>query len=224
VKINRAIGWALVLCTVLSVGFFVTPDLAEANTKVTAHYYNGNTRIKYYSIAGSRYKKANAEMKKYAKAAYATNQQALSRYHEDRTYDPEVSPDTYYFKISPKVKYSSGRKISILYTEEWWLNGPHPDTNYKSFNLYRGKTITLAKAFKTKAKYSSANAKAQKYWRLNWSQQGLYEMPDSSETGLAKHEYYWTKKGMTVIYEAYALGSYADGERRYSVPKSYLKY
>ena len=223
-KINKATGWMLMLSMILSVGILIAPGVAQAKPKVTAHYYLGNHRIKYYSIAGSKYKNANALMKAYAKVAYATNQDALSRYDEDRTEDPEVSPDTYYFKITPHVKYSAGAKMSILYTEGWWLNGPHPDTTYKSFNLYKGKTTTLAKAFKSKAKFSTANAIAQNHWRLKWSQEGLYEIPDPSETGLAKHEYYWTKKGVTVIYETYSLGCFADGERRYSVPKSYLKY
>ncbi len=218
------IAWVFALCMVLSVGILVSPDTAVAKPKVTTHYYQGNHRIKYYSVAGSKYKKANAEMKKYAKAAYATNQEAVSMYAEDLEYMPEASPDDYYFKITPKVLYSSGGKLSILYTEDWWGGGPHPDKNYTSFNLYWGKKITLAKAFKSKTKYSSANRKAQGYWRLNWSQQGLYERPESSATGLAKHQYYWTKKGMTVIYEAGSLGSFADGERRYSIPKSYLKY
>jgi len=224
VKINKATGWMLMLSMILSVGILIAPGVAQAKPKVTAHYYLGNHRIKYYSIAGSKYKNANALMKAYAKVAYATNQDALSMYDQDRQDDPEVSPDTYFDKISPKVMYSAGAKLSILYTEEFWSGGPHPNTNYKSFNLYGGKRITIAKAFKSKAKFSSANASAQKHWRLKWSQEGLYERPDSSETGLAKHEYYWTKKGMTVIYETYSLGSYADGERRYSVPKSYLKY
>jgi hypothetical protein len=224
VKINKATGWMLLLSLILSVGMLIAPAVAQAKPKVTAHYYLGNHRIKYYSIAGSKYKNANALMKAYAKAAYATNQDALSNYDQDRQDDPEVSPDDYYYKISPKVKYSAGGKLSILYTEDWWGGGPHPDRNYKSFNFYNAKTITLAKAFKSKAKFSSANAIAQKHWRLKWRQEGLYEEPDPSYPGLAGNDWYWTSRGITVIYETYSLGSYADGERRYSVPKSYLKY
>jgi hypothetical protein len=224
VKTSRTIGCILALSAVLSVGALVAPGVAQAKPKVTAHYYLGNHRIRYYSVAGSTYKAANALMKAYAKAAYATNRNAVAMYNEDRKDDPEVTLDTYYFKISPKVKYSAGGKLSILYTEGWWLNGPHPDTTYTSYNFYKGKRIYLTKAFKSKAKYSSANARAQEHWRLMWSQEGLYERPDASETGLAGHDYYWTSKGMTVIYETYSLGSFADGERRYAVPKSYLKY
>jgi hypothetical protein len=224
VKVNKVIGWTLVLATVLSVGVMISPDVAEAKPRVIAHYYRGNHRIKYYSIVGSRYTKANAAMKKLAKAAYATNQNALNTYEEYRQDEPGLSPDTFYFKISPRVRYSAGGKLSILYTEKWWLGGPHPDTYYRSFNFYKGKSITLTKAFKSTAKYLSANATAKEYWRLHWSQEGLYEEPDPSETGLAKHQYYWTTRGMTVIYETYSLGSFADGERRYSVPRSYLKY
>ena len=222
-RTKRAIGWTFVLCMVLSVGILISPDGAEAKPKVTTRYYNGNTRIKYYSIVGSKYKKANAEMKKYANAAYATNQGVVRMYQEDRVDMPEASLDAYYFTISPKVKYSSGGKLSILYTEKWFAGGVL-STNYKAFNFYKGKTITLMKAFKSKEKYSSANNKAQTYWRLNWSGQGLYEEPMSSETRLAKHQYYWTKKGLTVVYEAGSIGSFADGERRYAIPKSYLKY
>lgn len=57
-----------------------------------------------------------------------------------------------------------------------------------------------------------------------WKQEHLYEQPGSSATGFANHEYYWTKNGITVIYESGYLGSHADGERRYPISKSYLKY
>jgi hypothetical protein len=177
--------------------------------KITAHYYMGDRTIKYYSIAGSKYRYANIQMK--AHAEMASDYDAVLR---------DQDPD-FYCETTPKIKFLSKNKISIL-VEDWtWEGQARPADTYDGFNLYKGRSISLRRAFKSSAKYSAASKNAGKYIL---SKTTVPEVWRASDFFFRRYSmYYWTKNGLRVVYAATTDGLAAT-RYDYFVPKSYLKY
>lgn len=220
----RIVGLFVLWCCVGSLLLATTPDIAQANPTVSARYYNGNPRIKYYRISGLKYRAANDAMKAYAREAYLSDQDALEAYAELSAEDPEsYSRSDFFCQISPRISYSARKRLSIVYTERFSAGGVL-STNHRSFNLVDGKRISLNQAFESRAKYYAANTRATQYWQRNWEERGLSWQPDTADARLGNRPFYWTKTGLTVIYEAGSLAANADGAASYKVPRSYLRY
>ncbi len=187
-------------------------DLVSASTsinpKITIKNYKNNKNFQYAVISGKKYDAANNQMLKYI----------ASIYEADQKFKKENSKYASY-SIS-KVKFNQDNKISISYINAFYLGGAHDDVIMTVFNFYKGKNITLQKAFKNSKAYFEAN-KYVKNYVLNHPHQ--YPLA-TQYTNIYNHQFYWTLKGINVVFDPYELDSFASGFKYVPVLQRYLKY
>ncbi|HWI50280.1 MAG TPA: DUF3298 domain-containing protein [Rummeliibacillus sp.] len=189
-----------------------SPVLASASTstnpKITINNYKNNKNFQYAVISGKKYDAANNQMLKYVASIYEADQKLKK---EDSKYAS--------YSIS-KVKFNQDNKISISYINAFYQGGAHDDVTMTVFNFYKGKNITLQKAFKNPKAYSEAN-KYVKAYVLNHPHE--YPVADKN-TKMYNHQYYWTPKGINIVFDPYEVDSFAAGFKYVPVPQKYLKY
>ena len=103
-------------------------------------------------IKGDKYKAANAKMYKEAKKAYAY-QAELDELKADDIRDGYFMGADYKIILTPKVKYKSSKKVSVLTEVYEYSGGVHGNIGYISYNTYKGKIVSLKKAFKSNTAY-----------------------------------------------------------------------
>lgn len=195
---------AIFLASILS---FTSMQADAAGPKVTYKTYKERT-IQYAVISGSQYKAVNAKMYDQAKETYRFNKKYTKQ-----------SAD-YYAAQSCETIYKNKMKVSILCYYNEYTGGAHPNHFFTAYSTYKGKHISLKKAFKSDKDYKKGKKYAKNYIL---SRPNKYRLADSSTT-IAGHTYYWTNKGLNVVYSPYEISPYADGMMTVPILKKYLKY
>jgi len=212
--------WAILLMACLVLALPVQSIGAKASTspKVTIKSYK-TSNIKYAVIKGDKYKAANAKMYKEAKKAYAY-QAELDELKANDIRDGYFMGTDYEIILTPKVKYKSSKKVSVLTEVYEYSGGVHGNIGYISYNTYKGKIVSLKKAFKSNTAYLNGKKYAKHKMLHNTAD---YPFADNKST-IAGHEFYYTSTGgVKVVFDPYELASFADGMKTVSIPKKYIK-
>ena len=200
---------------------FAFSPIAEAAPTFIKHAYNKNTNVYYYSIKGSKYKTVNHKMKLVAKE--------INKYDIilKQAAKDEHSEYVYYNKLRPTIKYQKGNRISILTKEIWWAGG---SMQYicRSYNLENGKQINLKQAFKSTSAYKKANLQIAKKIDKTFNDERFDKNgvdPFTGKTALQLVDaFYWSEKGLYVVYSSGTVGPSAAGHESFKVSNSYAKY
>ncbi|MGG0658369.1 hypothetical protein [Rummeliibacillus pycnus] len=183
-------------------------ESTSTNPKITIKKYKNNKNFQYAEINGKKYDAANYQMLKYVASIYEANQKLKKENLSSASYS-----------IS-KVIYNQDHKISISYINAFYQGGAHEDITMTVFNFYKGGNITLQKAFKNSQAYAEAN-KYVKTYLLNHPYK--YPLADKNSK-MYYHQFFWTEKGINIVFDPYELDSFAAGFKFTPVPQRYLKY
>ncbi|WP_102692988.1 hypothetical protein [Rummeliibacillus pycnus] len=194
----------------VSLGFHDPSSVLASPTppKITIKTYKNNKNFQYAVISGKDYDAANYQMLKYVASIYEADQKLKNE-------NPQYSS----YSIS-KVMYNQDDKISISYINAFYKDGVQDDVTMTVFNFYKGKNITLKKAFKDTKSYNEANKYVKNYIE---NHPYLYPLADQN-TKMYNHQFYWTPKGMNIVFDPNELDSIAAGFKYVPVPKKFLKY
>lgn len=219
VKRNLAIllGF-LTLCLMISV---TTPKMEAqaAGPKVTIKKYKDKKEYQYAVISGAKYKKANAQMLAYTKHVYRVNEKLQKKNKEDLKKGSIPNGMPYFSVITCSKKFSQSSKVSIFCEKYTYTGGAHGMPYSKTFNFLNGKSMSLKGAFQSAKSYEDGKAYAKRYIL---SHPEKYPFADS-HTSIAGHSFFWTTKGLKVIFEPYEVSSFADGFKYVSISSKYLK-
>lgn len=200
--------WSLIAALCFAGALSFNSVQAEAAApKVTYKTYK-DPMIRYAVISGSKYKAVNAKMYKEAKQTYAYHKK-LQKQSKD-----------YAAGQSCETVYRTTKKVSILCDYYENTGGAHPNHGFGAYSTYNGKLITLKKAFKSDADYKAGKKYAKNYIL---SRPNKYMLADHTTT-IAGHTYYWSKKGIEVVFSPYEVAPYAAGMVTVPIPQKYLKY
>lgn len=193
---------------------------AEAKTPTTVvKKYKNNGNFTYVQIKGTKYKKVNAKMLAYTKAEY-NYQKKLKKLAAQHVKEGYVQPGMQYSSvIGCKPKFKTAKKISVLCETYTYSGGAHGDFKYKSFNVLNGKEVNLKGAFSSAKNYTTGLRVAKKYI-LNRPSKYPF---GSSSTKMTGKSFYWTSKGLNLVFEPYEIDSFAGGMKTVPVAKKYLK-
>ena len=195
----------------------LTANAASA-PKVSIENYKTKS-IQYAVIKGKKYKAVNADMKNEAKEAYKLQKELDKKLLIDKKNGSAPDYMEYFVSLTPVVKYKSSTKVSILNQKYVYKGEYHRDIDFSSFNVYKGKKISLKGAFKSNEAY----LKAKKYAKAKaLDNKKKYPLADKSTT-IAGHAYYWTKTGgIKVVFSPGELAEYNAGPMTISIPASYM--
>lgn len=216
--------WVISIVSILSICLVFSSTVSEYDAQavgptVKIKKYKNNRYYQYAVISGAKYKRANAKMLEHTKKIYKVNAKLQTKLKKDLKSGRAMKGMQYWSKISCKKKYSSSSKISILCVNDTYDGGVHGMQTVKSFNLYKGKVIGLKPAFSSEKNYVDGKSYAKNYM-LNHPND--YPFADH-QTTIAGHSFFWTSKGLKVVFDPYEVNSYAAGIQYVSVPSKYLK-
>lgn len=199
---------------------FALSSTAQAAPTFIKHTYKQNDNIHYYSLKSVKYKTVNHRMKLAAKKAYGDD-------IKNKKWAKEINADyPFYNKLKPTIKYQTGNRISILTKETWYAGGPF-NYLYTSYNLVDGKQITLKQAFKSTTTYKKANLQIAKKInkKFDYKQFNKYGKNSDGKTALQLVDaFYWSEKGLYVVYSTNTIASTAAQQQTFKVSHSYSKY
>lgn len=205
---------------ILLFSFSGIQSIASASTspKITIKNYKNNKNFQYAVISGNKYKSANKKMLNYVKSIYKQNATWTKEYNRLVSQGDMVSK--YFSYTYCKVKYNKNNKISITCENDYLYGTMHYEYQLKTFNFYKGKSISLKGAFKNKKAYVAANNYVKSYIMNHKNKYPLA----NEDTEMYNHEFYWYKDYLRVAYNPYELDAWAQGIKTVPVPHKYLKY
>lgn len=187
--------------------------------KISVKQYK-TEQIQYAVIHGDKYKAVNAKMYNEAKAAYATQKELDKKLKEDQANGSIPEGIDYMIGLTPFVKYKTSTKISILTQTYIYDGGAHGNSYYESYNVYKGKQLSLKGAFKSESAYLKAK---------QYAKNKMLAHPEKypfayKKTTIAGHPYYWVASGgIKVVFAPYEVAPYAASMVTVSIPKAYIK-
>lgn len=193
--------------SIASLGITVNDSAQAASPKVSIKNYKKDKNFNYPVINGKKYAQANKKMLNFTKQVYAADLKAQKNYKKDVKKGYTISVVSYYENISCKKVYQTSKKLSIVCIVYSYSGGAHGYSYAKIFNFLNGKQITLKKAFKSEKNYVAGKRYAKQYI-LN--KPNTYIFADNKTT-IASHPFYWTSKGLHVIFGEYEITSYSEG-------------
>lgn len=195
----------------------LTANAASA-PKVSIEHYKIES-IQYAVIKGEKYKAVNMKMKNVAKEAYKLQKELDKQLLIDKKNGSVPDYMEYFVSLTPVVKYKSSTKVSILNQKYIYKGGYRGDMYFSSFNVYKGKNLSLKGAFKSNEVY----LKAKKYAKAKIvANPTKYPLADAKTT-IAGHPYYWTKTGgIKVVFSPDELATYNAGPMMVSIPAAYM--
>ncbi|MBQ0139457.1 MAG: DUF3298 domain-containing protein [Kurthia sp.] len=212
-KIVVALLVVILLCSV---------SLQEVDAKApttSVKKYKNNKNFTYVEIKGAKYKKINAKMLAYTKAEYKYQKVLKKLLAKDLKAGWAQKGMVYSSVISCKPKYKTTKKVSVLCETYTYGGGAHGEYKYKTFNALNGKEVNLKGAFSSTANYKNGLSGAKKYI-LNHPSNYPFA---SSSTKVTGRSFYWTSKGLKLVFEPYEIDSYSGGMKTVPVAKKYLK-
>lgn len=175
--------------------------------------------IEYAVIKGEKYKAVNEKMKKDAKKTYNLQKELDKQLLIDKDKGTAPAYMNYFVSMAPEVKYKTSTKVSILTQKYVYKGGYNGEWYISSYNVYKGKNLSLKNAFKSDAAYLKAKKYAKAKLLANPSK---YPIADAKTT-IAGHAYYWTKSGgIKVVFAPNEVAPYAAGPKTISIPASYV--
>jgi hypothetical protein len=140
----------------------------------------------------------------------------------------------YYTDLGYSVQYADDDVISLLFVEDSFSGGAHPNHNFFAlvYDLKNGRELKLADLFKRSAKYLDTISA---YCIKDLQSRKSPETGENSglaqdiwlDGALPKTDNYksWniTRKGLVFTFDPYQVGSYVDGPQFVSVPYANLK-
>lgn len=197
--------------------------------KVTKNNYKGIKDLVYPQVAGLKNKaaqdKINKILLKDAKADYADYQSIKKQAKKDKK---EGSCQgllcDYEFNTIYLTEYNDGTKLSILSYNYQYMGGAHGSTYAQTFNfdVKTGKQIKISDLLTSKSKYN----KVQKYAFDLLKKKEIHKpfVKKQSDVPVNKNsQFYFTFDGIMLVFQEYAVASYADGHPLAAVPASVFK-
>ena len=192
---------------------------SAAAPKISVKTYK-TEQIQYAVIHGDKYKAVNAKMKKEAEEAYATQKKLDKQMKKDKEAGVILQGTDYVIGLTPVIKYKTSTNISILTQTYIYDGGAHGNSYYESYNVYKGKLISLKKAFKSDSAYVNGKKYAKQKMLHN---PASYPFADNKST-IAGHAFYFTSTGgIKVVFDPYEVAPYVDGMKTILIPKKYIK-
>ncbi|KSU49941.1 DUF3298 domain-containing protein [Exiguobacterium indicum] len=213
------------LATSLLLPTSISVDAASKATVVTKYAHDKkNLKYPYVSkgLTTSVRKTINADLTGYSKFLYQTylDTEAFEKQEKKKDYCKELPAtcnftfDSSYKRVGDNASY-----LSFTVQNHTYLGGAHGST-YKfgvNYSLKTGKEIRITSVLKT----STQMKKVERYIYDRLKNNENYFVDHLSDIDVSStSEFYFTKNGMKVIFQEYAIAPYVMGQPEIYVPKS----
>ncbi|RMX22057.1 DUF3298/DUF4163 domain-containing protein [Legionella jordanis] len=126
--------------------------------------------------------------------------------------------------VDYKIKFQNKNAVSLLFTVSVNHRGAaHPNNSVKTFNFLNGQEISLSDLFKSDSNYlkkistlSRAELIKKKISDDNWIISGTSPKEDNYRN------WYFTEKGLTIVFDTYQVAAYVYGPQEIEIAKSTL--
>ncbi|MFP7463521.1 DUF3298 and DUF4163 domain-containing protein [Bacillus safensis] len=210
----------------LIVSLFAPVGSADAKqakkAKVSTHYYKKKKTFKYAQVKNlskTHMKTINRDLKEDIAFSYSTY-----LYLKDEAKKEGYRKVTY--ERTYKTKFNNGKKLSILNYDYMYNGGAHGDTMVSSMNYVltkkKTKQLFLTDVVKTKKKRTKVRDYIYNYTKKHKSK--FYANLKKSDIEINYNtQYYFTKKGIAVVFQPYEISPYYVGIPMIQVPAKVYK-
>ena len=236
----KNIKWSkLIICWLMMFALFVSFSLpsndayaaSSTKAKVITKTYKSKQFLKYPQVSRlkstSAQKKINSVLVKHIQGSYKSYNQ-LKKDMEELQGDPLCKEYPYAcqydYTTSYKVKYNKNGKVSILIFDWMYAGGAHGSGSVTSynFNLKTGKHYTLSDTLTSKAKYTKVTKYVKSY--MSKHPDIFFESYLLDDFKVDKNtQFYYTDKGIALIFQEYEVAPYAVGNPVIHVPSTVYK-
>ncbi|MDM5299913.1 DUF3298 domain-containing protein [Bacillus pumilus] len=190
--------------------------------KVSTHHYKKKKKFKYAQVKNlskSHIKTINRDLKEDVAYSYS-----MYLYLKDEAKKYGTGKVTY--ERSFKTKMNNGKKLSLLNYDYINDGGNHGDTIVSSMNYdltkKKTKALLLTDVVKTKKKRTKVRNYIYNYTKKHKSK--FYANLKKSDIEINDHtQFYFTKKGMAVVFQPYEIAPYYQGIPMIQVPAKVYK-
>lgn len=210
----------------LIVSLFAPVGSADAKqvkkAKVSTHYYKKKKTFKYAQVKNlskAHMKTINRDLKEDIAFSYSTylflkdeaKKEGYGKVTYERTYE---------------TKFNNGKKLSILNYDYMYNGGAHGDTMVTSMNYVltkkKTKQLYFTDVVKTKKKRTKVRDYIYNYTKKHKSK--FYANLKKSDIQIGYDtQYYFTKKGIAVVFQPYEISPYYVGIPMIQVPSKVYK-
>ncbi|PCK18913.1 hypothetical protein CEY02_17965 [Bacillus pumilus] len=210
----------------LIVSLFAPVGSADAKqakkAKVSTHYYKKKKKFQYAQVKNlskPHMKTINHDLKEDVAFSYS-----MYLYLKDEAKKNGTGKVTY--ERSFKTKFNDGKKLSILNYDYMNDGGNHGDTMVSSMNYVltkkKTKALFLTDVVKTKKKRTKVRDYIYQYTKKHKSK--FYTNLKKSDIQIDYNtQYYFTKKGIAVVFQPYEIAPYYQGIPVIQVPAKVYK-
>ncbi|MFS0653900.1 DUF3298 domain-containing protein [Bacillus sp. 179-C3.3 HS] len=197
-------------------------DAKAKKAKVSTHYYKKKKTFKYAQVKNlskSQTKTINRDLKEDVAFSYS-----IYEYLRDEAKKNRTGKVTY--ERSFKTKFNDGKKLSILNYDFINDGGNHGDTIVSSMNYVltkkKAKYVYFTDVVKTKKKRTKVRDYIYKYTKKHKSK--FYSNLKKSDIEINDNtQFYFTKKGLAVVFQPYEIAPYSQGIPVIQVPAKVYK-
>ena len=193
--------------------------------------YNGLNEVKYPQISGARNKTIEAKINKVllqeGKNGFKSYEDHEKSEEEFKNEDPEHCAQwplqcDYTSTTTYRAHYNNGSFLSVMFYTDVYGGGAHGNRLIKSynFNLSTGNQVSIKDILNTDKKVKKTkNYIAKSIVKSKPHLKGI----NASHIDLNDAQFLYYDKGISVVFNEYSIGSYADGNIIVAVPKSVYK-